>query len=230
MPPQDVGELVANAGVGPLQALPFVAAAADPFADLGTRKAGRDWPSFLGPTADSVSTEKGILTKWPEAGLRVLWHKKVGTGYGPVAVSKGRLFVFDRIEDRARLRCLKSESGELLWKFEYGTAYTDHYGYNNGPRCAPVVDHDRVYIYGAEGMLHCVREGKPVWKVDTVADFGVVQNFFGVRRRAGCRGRSPPRAGRRLAQGRAPRSRPEKQRHGPRRLRQAHRQGEVQSR
>lgn len=179
-PHSDVGELVANASVGPLHALPFAAAAADTAGDLGTRKTGSDWPSFLGPTRDSVSTEKGILTKWPEAGLRVLWHKKVGTGYGPVAVSKGRVFVFDRIEDRARLRCLKSESGEQLWKFEYATDYTDHYGYNNGPRCAPVVDDDRVYIYGAEGMLHCIRDGKPVWKVNTVADFGVVQNFFGV--------------------------------------------------
>src|SRR5205823_2411191 len=31
-------------------------------------------------------------------------------------------------------------------------------------------------------MLHCVRadDGKLVWKVDTKADFGFVQNFFGV--------------------------------------------------
>ena len=32
--------------------------------DLGTRKAGKDWPAFLGPTADSKSSEHGILTKW----------------------------------------------------------------------------------------------------------------------------------------------------------------------
>lgn len=180
MPPEDVGELVAHASISPLQALPYVLAAGDPGADLGTRKVGSDWTAFLGPTADSVSTEKGILTKWPEAGLRVLWHKKLGTGYGPVAISKGRLFILDRIEDKARLRCLKSETGEQLWKFEYASEYKDHYGYNNGPRCGPVIDQDRVYLYGAEGMLHCVREGKVVWKVDTVADFGVVQNFFGV--------------------------------------------------
>ena len=45
-----------------------------------------------------------------------------------------------------------------------------------------MVDDDRVYIYGAEGMLHCVRadDGKPLWKVDTARKFGVVQNFFGV--------------------------------------------------
>src|SRR5258708_32441689 len=36
--------------------------------DLGTRKAGSDWPQFLGPTGDSVSTEKGIVTPWPKDG------------------------------------------------------------------------------------------------------------------------------------------------------------------
>src|SRR5439155_13546999 len=36
--------------------------------DLGTRKQGVDWPRFLGPTGDSKSPERGIITKWPEAG------------------------------------------------------------------------------------------------------------------------------------------------------------------
>ena len=31
-------------------------------ADLGTRKDGSDWPGFLGPHGDSVSTEKGIIS------------------------------------------------------------------------------------------------------------------------------------------------------------------------
>jgi outer membrane protein assembly factor BamB len=149
--------------------------------DLGTRKAGVDWPGFLGPTGDSVSPEKGILSPGMD-GLRVVWEKKTGTGYGMPAISRGRLFLFDRVRDRARLTACKSETGEELWTFEYPTDYQDLYNYNNGPRCCPVVDRDRVYVFGPEGMLHCVRvaDGKPVWKVDTRADFGVVQNFFGV--------------------------------------------------
>jgi outer membrane protein assembly factor BamB len=76
----------------------------------------------------------------------------------------------------------RSETGEELWKFDYATNYEDLYNYNNGPRCCPVVDRDRVYIFGPEGMLHCLRaeDGKLIWAVDTRATFGVVQNFFGV--------------------------------------------------
>jgi outer membrane protein assembly factor BamB len=150
--------------------------------DLRTRTTGSDWPRFLGPTGDSISTEKGILSPWPDKGPRIVWHKRLGTGYGMPTISRGRLFLFDRVGDRARLNCWRSETAEPLWTFEYLTDYQDYYGYNNGPRCSPVVDGDRVYVYGAEGMLHCVRaaDGRLVWKVDTRADFHVVQNFFGV--------------------------------------------------
>ncbi len=156
--------------------------AADPPEDLGSRQTGDDWPRFLGPQGTSVSTEKGIISPWPAKGLRIVWDKVVGVGYGMPSISRGRLFQFDRHKDRQRLSCLNAETGEFLWKFEYPTNYIDHYGYDSGPRCCPVVDDDRVYIYGPEGMLHCLRgaDGKLLWKVNTVADFGVVQNFFGV--------------------------------------------------
>jgi outer membrane protein assembly factor BamB len=149
---------------------------------LWTRQDGADWPAFLGPTGNSVSPEKGLLTPWPKDGPRIVWQKRVLAGYSPPAVSRGRLFVFDRIRDRARLRAWNAETGEELWSFDYPTDYEDMYGYSNGPRCAPVVDGDRVYVYGSEGMLHCVKAetGKPVWAVDTREKFGVVQNFFGV--------------------------------------------------
>ena len=77
---------------------------------------------------------------------------------------------------------MRSETGVELWRFEYPTDYEDMFGYNNGPRACPVVDGDRVYIFGAEGMLHCVNtlDGKPIWKVNTAERFNVVTNFFGV--------------------------------------------------
>ncbi len=141
-----------------------------------------DWPRFLGPTGDGKSPERGIRTTWPETGPPVVWHRPIGTSYGIGSVAAGRYFHFDRHGDQARLSCLDARTGDLLWKFEYPTDYEDLVGYNNGPRCSPVIDEGMVYIYGAEGMLHCVRadDGQVVWKVDTAKRFGVVQNYFGV--------------------------------------------------
>jgi outer membrane protein assembly factor BamB len=158
------------------------AALADSPPDLWTRKGGADWPTFLGPTANGVSPEQGILTKWPREGLKVLWEAPMGMGFAPPVVSRGRLFHFDRFGGNNRLTCRNAESGQLLWKFEYETDYEDRYGYSPGPRACPVVDDDRVYVYGPEGVLHCltVADGKPLWKVDTEKDYHVHQNFFGV--------------------------------------------------
>jgi outer membrane protein assembly factor BamB len=149
---------------------------------LWTRKKGEDWPAFLGPRGDGKSTETGLQLPWPKEGPKLLWKIRLGTGYCAPAVSRGRLYTFDRIAGTARLICWNAETGENLWKFDYPSTYEDLYGYDNGPRACPVVDGDRVYIYGAEGLLHCVSaaDGKLLWKADVMQDFGVIQNFFGV--------------------------------------------------
>ena len=143
---------------------------------------GVDWPRFLGPTGNSKSPETGILTEWGECGPPVVWHCELGTGYGIGSVAAGAFYQLDRVDDRARLRCLDRRTGKLLWQFAYPTDYEDLVGYDNGPRSSPVIDDGRVYIFGAGGMLHCLRadDGRLVWKVDTAKRFGVVQNYFGV--------------------------------------------------
>lgn len=162
---------------------PCSAVAADPPASPPiTRRAGADWPKFLGPTGDSCSSETGITTPWPATGPPLVWHVEVSGGYAAPSISAGRLFLFDRPADRNRLRALESETGRPLWEFSYPTDYQDLYGYDGGPRCAPLVDGERVYIFGPEGLLHCLEaaSGKTVWKLDTNEKFGVIQNFFGV--------------------------------------------------
>jgi outer membrane protein assembly factor BamB len=149
--------------------------------DLGTRKEGADWPGFLGPNRDGKSTERGVKP-WPGAGPRVVWQRELGEGFAAPAVSRGRLFHVDRVGDRVRLSCVKSETGDPLWTFEYVTDYRDNYGSGDGPRCAPLVDDDRVYLFDPAGVLHAVwvADGKELWKKDTTKDFDVVRNFFGV--------------------------------------------------
>ena len=155
---------------------------ADASSAFGDSTRGSDWPTFLGPTGDGKSSETGILTSWPEGGPRVVWQRRLSESYGIGSISRGRYYQFDRFGPNASLTCMEARTGKEIWKFEYPTDYVDMYGYNGGPRCSPVVDEDRVYIFGAEGMLHCLQTagGTPIWRVDTAEQFGVVQNFFGV--------------------------------------------------
>jgi outer membrane protein assembly factor BamB len=152
-----------------------------PLADIGTRKQGEDWPSFLGPSRNSKSTETGFK---PIESPRVLWRKKFGEGYSIGSVARGRYYQFFRERDEMVLECMKAETGETLWTYKYPTEYSDRYQYNGGPRTSPVIDAeaDLAFIYGPEGMLIALRAstGDEIWKVDTFSDYGVVQNFFGV--------------------------------------------------
>src|SRR5262245_24959561 len=151
-------------------------------ASLAPHTISSDWPSFLGPQRNGKSAERGLPTVWPAGGLAVVWQAAIGTGYAAPAIAAGRLYHFARIGDKERLTCLNAETGAELWTCEYPTSYEDLLGYNNGPRATPDVDGPRVYTFGAEGMLQCVRvaDGAPVWRIDTMKDFNVVKNFFGV--------------------------------------------------
>jgi outer membrane protein assembly factor BamB len=141
-----------------------------------------DWPGFLGPQRNGKSAEIGLPKTWPATGPPIVWHTWIGTGYAAPAIAGGRLFHFARFANAARLTCLDAKTGGELWKCEHPSDYDDMLGYNNGPRATPVVDGPHVYTYSAEGILQCVRvaDGKPVWRRDTMLDFHIVKNFFGV--------------------------------------------------
>ena len=141
-----------------------------------------DWPGFLGPSRNGKSPERGLPVAWPAGGPPVVWQAATGTGYAAPAIADGRLFHFARFGNAARLTCFNAETGAKLWTCDHPTHYEDMLGYNNGPRATPVVDGPHVYTYSAEGILQCVHvaDGKRVWLVDTMKDFHVVKNFFGV--------------------------------------------------
>jgi len=157
------------------------APAAEPAADLATR-AGEDWGAFLGPSGNGRAAAAGMRAPWPRGGPRLVWHCELGDGYCAPAVARGRAVVLDRIGEDVRIRCLHAETGAKLWEERFPTAYSDTFGYDGGPRAAPVIDGDRVLVYGPEGTLECrdVTDGARLWRVETAARYHVVQNFFGV--------------------------------------------------
>ncbi len=150
-------------------------------AGLAPVRAG-DWPRYLGPNQDGTSQETGLLLDWPQDGLPQVWTKRLGASFSPPVVAGGRLVVFHRIADDEVLECVTAAAGERLWEFRYPTRYKDRYQYNGGPRSSPAIDGDRVYAYGAEGMLTCLdlATGRKVWQRPLNKDLGAPQAFFGV--------------------------------------------------
>ena len=144
--------------------------------------AGEDWPQFLGPGANGVSRETGLLDQWPTNGPPLLWDVKIGTGYGAPSARGELLVLHHRIGGEEIVECLKAATGRTVWRHRYLSQFVDPYGYNNGPRSTPLLTADRCYTFGAEGKLVCLElgTGRLVWQRDTAAEWNVPPAFFGV--------------------------------------------------
>ncbi len=143
---------------------------------------GEDWPWFLGPRHDGTSTEVDIQLKWPESGPKVLWKKSAGTGYSAPSILDGKTVLHHRQGDSEVVSCMSAATGEIIWEHKYPSDFTDPYGYNNGPRCSPILEGQRCYTLGAEGMLCCtdLESGAIVWQHELKEKFDLPEWFFGV--------------------------------------------------
>lgn len=140
-----------------------------------------DWPEFMGPNRDQVSAERGLIDTLTLSGPRLVWEKAVGKGYSAPSVRGGKLVVHHRVGREEIVEACDPKSGQTYWKYAYPSDYRDPFGYNNGPRCTPLLTADHCYTFGAEGVLLCLDlvTGKKVWQRDTAKDFDVPEAFFG---------------------------------------------------
>jgi len=132
----------------------------------------QDWPQYLGPERNSMSTQNGILRSWPESGPEVLWTADVGIGYGGPVVKDGKVYLLDRDDEVGdKMRCFDLSSGEELWKFEYEAPGSVMFP---GSRSVPIVDGNHVYSSGPYGNLYCIdiNTHQPVWNKNVWTDFG----------------------------------------------------------
>jgi len=111
----------------------------------------------------------------------VLWRRPIGRGYAAPSVSGDQVYVFHRIGDEVRLESLRKSNAEPTWVWKAATDYRDDYGFSNGPRAAPTVAAERVFVFGADGLLAAVDRatGETLWTVATASRFGVRKGFFG---------------------------------------------------
>ncbi len=148
----------------------------------GAEGAGEDWPRFLGPNANNVSAETGLLDKWPTNGLPIAWEKNIGSGYSAPSIRGELLVLHHRIANEEVVEAFLASTGKPVWRHAYPSRFVDPFGYNNGPRCTPLLTESRCYTFGAEGKLACLdlKSGKLLWERDTSKDWNVPEAFFGV--------------------------------------------------
>jgi outer membrane protein assembly factor BamB len=132
----------------------------------------QDWPQYLGPDRNSISSQKDILRSWPAQGPEVLWTTSVGIGYGGPVIKDGKIYILDR-DDKVgdKLRCLDLSNGKELWNFGYDAPGSVMFP---GSRSVPTLDGNRIYTCGPYGNLYCIdiNTHKPIWNKNVWTDFG----------------------------------------------------------
>jgi hypothetical protein len=170
-----------TADLVPVKTLGLTATTVDDSKWDQSQRPGSDWPRLLGPQGTGISSETNLLTRWPAQGPPLLWKKAVGTGYSAPSIHGDRLILHSRRGRSEVIESMHATTGEVSWTYSYKTDYRDPYGYNNGPRCTPILTDNRCYTFGAEGKLVCVnlQTGALIWMRDINKEFTVPPHFFG---------------------------------------------------
>ncbi len=148
------------------------------FLSLGLRLAvlptGRadepSWPQFHGPNRDNISTETGLLRRWPGGGPKLVWTASgLGHGFATVAIADGRIFTAGDVGDDTVITALDMD-GRIQWQAKNGRAWT---GQQPGSRSTPTIDGDRLYHESPHGDVVCLdaETGKKIWGANILQKF-----------------------------------------------------------
>jgi outer membrane protein assembly factor BamB len=137
-----------------------------------------DWPQWRGPGRDDVSTESGLLKKWPENGPPQVWvSRDAGLGYAGVAIQDGVLYTMGAEGDTEFAIAIDTSNGRQIWKTPIGEFLQNNWG--GGPRGTPTVAGDNVVCISGKGALTCLarRNGNVAWSVEMTELGGSIPNW-----------------------------------------------------
>jgi len=121
-----------------------------------------DWPQWRGSGRDGVWQEKGVVQKFEDGQLPVLWRTEIANGYSGPTIAGGRLYVTDRLtspKEVERIHCFDAMTGDSIWSYVYECKY-QKVGYPDGPRAAVTIDDGRAYSLGSMGNFFCFDAAK----------------------------------------------------------------------
>lgn len=149
-------------------------------AQVAAQLEAADWPQFLGPQRNGVSTETGLLETWPEGGPKALWRAPGGVGMSGLAIRDHKLITLVQREGKQWLVAHDARTGKPLWQVALASEYRNPMG--DGPRATPTIAGERVFAFTGQGVLAAVNfaDGKLLWSHDLLDELDAEEADYGM--------------------------------------------------
>jgi outer membrane protein assembly factor BamB len=149
-------------------ALPVSSATNSPAAaTLTNAAASSSFPQFLGPDRNGIIPGVNLETNWTTQPPKELWRREVGPAWTGFAVARGLAITQEQRGPQEIVSAYSLETGAPIWSHADEAHYLNTLG-GEGPRANPTIEGDRVYAFGAMGILNCLdlATGKLIWSVN----------------------------------------------------------------